>query len=316
MAFRKSSKNKNFTVVDNEVAQHDQLSMESRGLLVFMLSLPDDWIFHRSWLQEKCPGWGREKLQKVLKELELFGYLVRTAKQSHGGKMSGWIWEIFAESCLSDAEKQALLKPEKATSKNRQKTPKKSPKPLSQEASTDERVCRPSAEPTVGEATPTKETVKQKKQEEVENAEALHKFSDEKNEQKEHGPEGFDIESIFDHVIAMMAVSNETDILFVKNKVADYADYLASRNKRITRSGSLAYAQRGYQQHLATQRRSLKLNAARDAATDASVEALQMKAQRTLKTAHNAAYRSGIDADPYAWTLEDYELINESLVDQ
>ena len=153
------------------------------------------------------------------------------------------------------------------------------------------------------------------KREEVETAEALQTLSDAENEQEESEPETFDIESLCDHVIAMMAVSNETDILFVKNKVADYADYLASRNKRITRSGSLAYAQRGYQQHLATQRRSLKLNAARDAATDASVEALQMKAQRTLKTAHNAAYRSGIDADPYAWTLEDYELINESLVD-
>ena len=99
MSFRKSSRNQNFTVVYNEVAQHESMSMEARGLLLFMLSLPEDWEYHKNWLQDQCPGWGREKLAKVLKELEEKGYLIRTPKRSEDGKkLAGWVWEVLAES--------------------------------------------------------------------------------------------------------------------------------------------------------------------------------------------------------------------------
>ena len=79
MAFRNSAKNATFTVVFNEVAQHLTMSMEARGLLLFMLSLPQD-EFRKSWLEDKCPRWGRDKISKILKELETLGYLERTGK--------------------------------------------------------------------------------------------------------------------------------------------------------------------------------------------------------------------------------------------
>ena len=106
MSFRKSSRNQNFTVVYNEVAQHESMSMESRGLLLFMLSLPEDWEYHKNWLQDQCPGWGREKLAKVLKELEEKGYLIRTPKRSEDGKkLAGWVWEVLAESGVHSEER-------------------------------------------------------------------------------------------------------------------------------------------------------------------------------------------------------------------
>ncbi len=102
MAYRKSGSNQHFTVIYQEVAQHDTMSMEARGLLLFMLSLPEDWEYNKKWLQNQCPGWGREKLAKILKELEQKGYLIRTSKQDEStGIMLGWDWEILAESTLN-----------------------------------------------------------------------------------------------------------------------------------------------------------------------------------------------------------------------
>ena len=107
MSFRRSSRNQNFTVVYNEVAQHDTMTMEARGLLLFMLSLPEDWEYHKKWLQDQCPGWGREKLAKILKELEQKGYLIRTTKRSEDGKkLAGWLWEVLAESGLETEERE------------------------------------------------------------------------------------------------------------------------------------------------------------------------------------------------------------------
>ena len=102
MAYRKSSSNQQFTVVYQEVAQHKTMSMEARGLLLFMLSLPEDWEYQKKWLQSQCPGWGREKLTKIMKELEQKGYLIRTSRQDEKtGKMLGWDWEVLAESTPS-----------------------------------------------------------------------------------------------------------------------------------------------------------------------------------------------------------------------
>ncbi len=135
MAYRKSGSNQHFTVIYQEVAQHDTMSMEARGLLLFMLSLPEDWEYSKKWLQDKCPDWGREKLAKILKELEQKGYLIRTAKRSDDGKnLAGWDWEILAESCLEE-ELQANHQPDHKGRQN-------STKP-------DLRVCRQSANQSV-----------------------------------------------------------------------------------------------------------------------------------------------------------------------
>lgn len=144
MSYRKSSRNQSFTVIYNEVAQHETTSMEARGLLLFMLSLPDDWAYHRKWLQEKCPGWGREKLSKILKELENLGFLIRTAKRSEDGKkLAGWEWEVLAESAL---------KPDERVSRHSDiKVRQNSTKPV-------ERVSRHSENQSDCQVAPTKET--------------------------------------------------------------------------------------------------------------------------------------------------------------
>jgi hypothetical protein len=70
-----------YVQVSNKTAQDKNLSFEARGLLVFMLSLPEDWVIHKSWLIEQTSA-GRDKIQRMVNELVKMGYLVK--KQAHG----------------------------------------------------------------------------------------------------------------------------------------------------------------------------------------------------------------------------------------
>ena len=56
---------KAFATLYREVAQDERLSLESRGLLVLMASLPEDWEYSVSGLAKKA-GCGKDKLRRIL----------------------------------------------------------------------------------------------------------------------------------------------------------------------------------------------------------------------------------------------------------
>lgn len=68
-------------VVYNEVAQDRRLSLEARGLWLLMMALPDDWEFNVGGLA-KVAGCGKDRVRRLLEQLEEVGYLAR--EQSHG----------------------------------------------------------------------------------------------------------------------------------------------------------------------------------------------------------------------------------------
>lgn len=74
-------------------AQDDRLSLETRGLLALMLSLPLDWDYTVTGLAVKA-GCGREKMRRMVRELEDVGYLAR--EQAHGerGQFEGNIYVL------------------------------------------------------------------------------------------------------------------------------------------------------------------------------------------------------------------------------
>ena len=129
MAIKKAKVTSNYVTIPNSSAQDKNLSFEARGLLTLMLSMPDDWVMHRSWLMDQSAGCGRDKMTRILKELEDNGYLIRHVKQTETGKMNGWDWEVY-------------------------------PSPVN----TDERENRHTENPSVGKPAPTKETSLQSKQ--------------------------------------------------------------------------------------------------------------------------------------------------------
>lgn len=91
------SRKKAFTTLYREVAQDSRLSLESRGLLLLIASLPEDWEYSVAGLA-KTAGCGRDKLRRILVELERVGYLAREQRHDPGGKFAGNVYIIQDEA--------------------------------------------------------------------------------------------------------------------------------------------------------------------------------------------------------------------------
>lgn len=93
-----------YTKIPNETLQDTSLSFEAKGLLVLILSLPENWEIHKSWLQKQAQKCGQDKLKRLLKELTDTGYMVKKVKQSEDGKLAGWDWFVYPEKQLEPAK--------------------------------------------------------------------------------------------------------------------------------------------------------------------------------------------------------------------
>lgn len=74
-------------------AQDGRLALATRGLLALMLSLPSDWDYTVTGLAIKA-GCGREKMRRMIRELEDVGYLVREQSHGEGGQFGGNVYVL------------------------------------------------------------------------------------------------------------------------------------------------------------------------------------------------------------------------------
>lgn len=81
-----------FTVLPNQLLCDKRLSFKARGLLVMMLSKPENWRTNASWIEDQATE-GREALQGAFKELETFGYLKRVCERDpHTQRVTCMTW--------------------------------------------------------------------------------------------------------------------------------------------------------------------------------------------------------------------------------
>ena len=102
MAIFKSKLSENYVTLPNVTIQDIELSWEARGLLAFMLSLPADWAIYKEWLAEQSVMCGKDKLNRILDELIVSGYLVKQQKRSGAGKFAENDWLVYSEKQQSD----------------------------------------------------------------------------------------------------------------------------------------------------------------------------------------------------------------------
>ena len=69
-----------YSVVLQSITTDTRLSLEDLGLLVKLLSLPDNWEFSEKELQKIFANDGLDSIRTSLKNLEKCGYLRRTSK--------------------------------------------------------------------------------------------------------------------------------------------------------------------------------------------------------------------------------------------
>ena len=117
MAIYKSSAADKYTVVPNESVRDDSLSFEATGLLCFLLSLPSDWAIHKSWLQKQKINCGRDKLTRLVAELEVAGYIKREVAQLDSGKLNGFDWYVYPTASLKNRNTVKPCDGEPATTK-------------------------------------------------------------------------------------------------------------------------------------------------------------------------------------------------------
>lgn len=75
----------NFTVLHNHVLRDHRLSFKARGLLAYILSMPDNFKFTAELLTRHAPD-GRQSVITGLRELRDAGYLTVTRTQSSDGR--------------------------------------------------------------------------------------------------------------------------------------------------------------------------------------------------------------------------------------
>lgn len=85
MIIRSPRPDANWTVVQNAVLRHPRLTFKARGLLCYLLSLPDNWQVSAERIATGGPD-GRDAIRSALSELEREGYLVRRKSQNRRGQ--------------------------------------------------------------------------------------------------------------------------------------------------------------------------------------------------------------------------------------
>jgi len=116
MIVRSPRPDRHFTILDNSLLRSGVLSLRAKGLLVMLLSYPDNWKTSSENLAKVCVE-GRDAIRSALRELEEAGYLRRLKRQDEAGRWvsENYIYDTPQESpALSPIHPQP--KPENPTS--------------------------------------------------------------------------------------------------------------------------------------------------------------------------------------------------------
>lgn len=95
----KSKVNKDYTVIPNYILKEEKLSMQSKFLLIYVMSLPSDFEVSLNGLSRALSNEaGRvteAAIRKCLKELKEVGYVVRVFDKDESGKMIGSHYNFY-----------------------------------------------------------------------------------------------------------------------------------------------------------------------------------------------------------------------------
>jgi len=90
----RSHRKTGYTHICNDLFDDKDLDWQHQGLLIFLLSKPDGWIIRPDYLIAQKNASGRDRVRKILSELEGLGYVRRSKARNEKGQ---WIWtsEVF-----------------------------------------------------------------------------------------------------------------------------------------------------------------------------------------------------------------------------
>lgn len=105
MGIIRVEKQKNYTVMSNYHLRDKNLTLKAKGLLSFMLSLPDGWDYTVEGLTYTCHD-GRESIRATLIELEKAGYVKRYRVRDEKGLLRGTEYIVFEMPEVPEEDKR------------------------------------------------------------------------------------------------------------------------------------------------------------------------------------------------------------------
>lgn len=96
MIIKRGRRAKNFTIIGNEIFDDARLQ-EELGVLVYLLSRPDDWRISTEQLRNRF-GYGRDKIQRILGSLREYGYArIDNTHDRETGRIVARAYVVFDE---------------------------------------------------------------------------------------------------------------------------------------------------------------------------------------------------------------------------
>ena len=83
----------NFTPICNELLKSKTLSLEAKGLISYILSLPETWNLLKEVVRKET-GLGKTKFERIWKECKEAGYIVSHKIKNDNNQFTGWFHEV------------------------------------------------------------------------------------------------------------------------------------------------------------------------------------------------------------------------------
>ena len=93
MIYRVHKKN-DYTMINNYLIKDKNLNLKDKGMLLVLLSLPDNWDFSVMGLEKICRE-TKDTINGILNNLQKYKYLERTKDRDEKGRFRDWIYDIY-----------------------------------------------------------------------------------------------------------------------------------------------------------------------------------------------------------------------------
>lgn len=87
---------KPFTMVGNDLINDENLSWAAKGLLIYLVSKPDNWKVYKSDIVKHATN-SKDSVSGIFKELRNTGYMTLTRFINEGGKVIAWNYDFYEE---------------------------------------------------------------------------------------------------------------------------------------------------------------------------------------------------------------------------
>ncbi|MCT3125965.1 hypothetical protein [Lactococcus lactis] len=76
-----------YSIIPNELVQNENITWAARGLMVYILSMPEDWVFYKTEVMKHGEK-KRDAFNKIWMELQRFGYISKENIRDENGRFT------------------------------------------------------------------------------------------------------------------------------------------------------------------------------------------------------------------------------------